>query len=337
MNFSVETWAPDYSSSSQDAPMAPSNMAVDVNVECDAKHWQPVVPKHASGSTLKGPHPSGVTKILFIDGVRRIDARVWISGADAKTNMATPGICASYAAGVVCCDGRARISTVALERSLFSSCVDTQAIVTRHATYTPYIVASDTDDQLPVHLQRRMGSLERRVAQESEDADLIVIDGPLSGNNDPQNAVGYVKTHQVAYLPPVVSDVIGELAAGERTPLFLTTTSWSRFSWYLRLPGASSHAWSGIVRCEASADRPVREVSKLADMAASHIVQYASSSHKDPRAPQNLYPIAGLERELRRRLGDPQVMLRLLRQASASPNWQVPTVAGPEEYGQAGL
>jgi len=38
-----------------------------------------------------------------------------------------------------------------------------------------------------------------------------------------------------------------------------------------------------------------------------------SSEIKDPRAPQNLYPIAGLERELRRRLGNPQILHRSLR------------------------
>ena len=41
----------------------------------------------------------------------------------------------------------------------------------------------------------------------------------------------------------------------------------------------------------------------------------ASSPHKDPRAPQNLVPIGGLERELRRRLGDQQLLYRSLRAA----------------------
>jgi hypothetical protein len=45
---------------------------------------------------------------------------------------------------------------------------------------------------------------------------------------------------------------------------------------------------------------------------------YASEPHKDPRAPQNLYPIAGLERALRRRLGDQHVLYRALRRASVA-------------------
>jgi hypothetical protein len=45
---------------------------------------------------------------------------------------------------------------------------------------------------------------------------------------------------------------------------------------------------------------------------------FASAPHKDPRAPQNLVPIGGLERELRRRLGDEQLLFRSLRAAARS-------------------
>ncbi len=38
----------------------------------------------------------------------------------------------------------------------------------------------------------------------------------------------------------------------------------------------------------------------------------------DTRAPQNLYPIAGLERPLRRRVGDVMLLHRGLRRAGAS-------------------
>jgi hypothetical protein len=40
----------------------------------------------------------------------------------------------------------------------------------------------------------------------------------------------------------------------------------------------------------------------------------ASRAPKDPRAPQNLIPIGGLERHLRHRLGDPQLLLRGIKQ-----------------------
>ena len=73
-----------------------------------------------------------------------------------------------------------------------------------------------------------------------------------------------------------------------------------------------------MVRLECSADLPVPEVVRLADLSALLLPPLASSPHKDPRAPQNLVPIGGLERELRRRLGDQQLLYRSLRRAAAS-------------------
>ncbi len=46
--------------------------------------------------------------------------------------------------------------------------------------------------------------------------------------------------------------------------------------------------------------------------------RFASEPHKEPRAPQNLVPIAGLEHRLRHRLGDPLVLERALRVAAAA-------------------
>jgi hypothetical protein len=50
------------------------------------------------------------------------------------------------------------------------------------------------------------------------------------------------------------------------------------------------------------------------------LCRYASTEYKDSRAPQNLYPIAGLERALRRRLGDQALLYRAIRRASAGLN-----------------
>ena len=54
----------------------------------------------------------------------------------------------------------------------------------------------------------------------------------------------------------------------------------------------------------------------IADTTCVVLPRFASEPHKDSRAPQNLYPIAGLERELRRRLGDPRLLYRALRAAA---------------------
>jgi hypothetical protein len=71
------------------------------------------------------------------------------------------------------------------------------------------------------------------------------------------------------------------------------------------------------VRHESSADRPVAGALRLAQLTAATRPRYASTPHKEPRAPQNLFPIAGLERELRRRLGDAAFVHRALRVAAA--------------------
>ena len=94
-------------------------------------------------------------------------------------------------------------------------------------------------------------------------------------------------------------------------------TSWDRHAWYLRLPCLPGSPWAGIVRVECSADLSTADVVALANASQVTLCRYASAEYKDTRAPQNLVPIAGLERELRRRLGDPRVLHRALRAASA--------------------
>lgn len=316
----VEPWAPEYGSPHETQPLTPSDAAVDVDVELYAAAWRPLDPRH-------GTTPA--RRVHIVDGVRRIDARVWITGDDGLTRM---GICASYAAGAVRCDrDQARVTLVEVRRGLFAPAAaaggadSESALVTRAGAYPLLAVAGDDVEQLSLGLQQRMGELEVAVAARvitdlgpDSRADLVVVDGPLSGRQNVAGAIGYVKTHRVAYLPPALGKVVAGLRSGQRSPLFLTQTSWSRYSWYLRLPGVDSHPWAGIVRCEASADLAPNEARALADRSAFTLPRFASAAHKDPRAPQNLYPIGALERELRRRLGDPAHLERVLRAAVAA-------------------
>lgn len=310
MRIHVEAWAPEYGSPLDAEVLPPTAAAVDVDVEVAPAEWRPLQP----------PDDVAVARrVDFIDGVRRIDARVWITGDDGATHM---GICASYAAGVARCDdAEARITTAEVRRGLFAP-AGSPALATRAGTYAPLAVAGDDIEHLILGLQQRMGELEIQVAANAggaggtgSDAGLVVVDGPLSERQNVPGAVGYVKTHRVAYLPPALADVVARLEPGERTPLFLPQSTWSRYSWYLRLPGPPGHPWAGVVRGEVSADLPLPEARVLADRATRTLPRFASAPHKDPRAPQNLYPIAGLERELRRRLGDAAWVWRALRAA----------------------
>jgi hypothetical protein len=308
MKFAVESWAPDYGGPAGSDVLDESGAPVDVEVEVAATAWAPRSPSAAT---------EVATTLLFVDGVRRVDARVWITCADGTTR---PGICATYAAGIARCDGRAEIIAADVRRAVISPAPDCDPIATRAGTYSPAAAVGESIEELALALQQRMGELEVALAVAAGatgDAELVVIDGPLTGRQNVPGAVGYVKTHHVAYLPPVVSGVVAQLAPGQRTPLFLTTTSWSRWSWYLRLPGAADHPWAGVVRCEATADVPLADAIALADRVTATLPRFASTAYKDPRAPQNLVPVAGLERELRRRLGDAALIERALRAAAS--------------------
>ena len=317
MRFAVESWAPDYGAPVDPEQLEPADGSVNTGVELPAAAWRPLEPAT--------PEPVG--RILFVDGVRRIDARVWITG---EGGTAHAGVAASYAAGVVCCEPRAegasgraaRIDRCEVVRALFSAAPDLAGIDTRHGAYRPCAVAGDSADALSLALQQRMGELEAAVAAGTgvADADLVVVDGPLNKLPSVPNAVGYVKTHHRRYLGEDLTAVVAALRPGERTPLFVTAAQWSRYSWYARLPataGPGAHPWSGVVRGEASGELATAEAGRLADLATAALPAYASSAHKDPRAPQNLVPIAELERGLRRHLGDPALLYRSLRLAAA--------------------
>jgi hypothetical protein len=71
------------------------------------------------------------------------------------------------------------------------------------------------------------------------------------------------------------------------------------------------------VRIECSTELPSQEAIELADLSLVTLPRFASTPYKDPRAPQNLIPIAGLERRLRGLLGDSRLLHRALTLAAA--------------------
>ena len=304
MRFSVEAWATEYGTPMEAEMLELSEGKTDLAVELAVEKWEPLNP---------APETELPDKILFTDGVRRIDARLWIETPEGRSR---PAVCASYAAGAVCCDGRAQLVDSTVERGMFSAVRDANEVVSRHATYGVRSAEGDAPEQLWLAIQLRMGMLETEIASR-QDAAITIVDGPLKASVNVPRAVGYIKTHHVAYLPPEIEGVITRLAPGTRTPIFMTLGRWSRYSWYVRLPGGEGHSWAGVVRCEVNADSDIEEVKRLADSVTAALPRYASQPHKDPRAPQNLYPIAGLERELRRRLGDPALLFRALKIAAS--------------------
>lgn len=304
MRFAVESWSPEYGISADEGGLEITADTVNIDVEVARDAWAPISPD----STDVAEH------IIFIDGVRQIDARVWPSRADGTR----PGVCASVAAGAVRCTPEAAVVEQAVvHRGLYlEPFADAGPIVTDFGTYLLQTTGDSSPEQLNRAIHNKMTALELDLAADVA-AELVVFDGPLRGR-DHIRGVGFVKTQHVQYLPDAQQRVIGMLATGERTPLFLIAGGGAnRWSWYLRLPGPISHPLSGIVRCELPGCGTVEDAQARSDQISATLPRYASEAHKDPRAPQNLYPIAGLEAELRRRLGDPILLDRGLRLAAA--------------------
>ncbi len=314
VSFTVDPWDPGYGRALGDEldgdALAESSAELNLDLEMPADQWHPVDPD-------PGPELPGT--VLFLDGVRRIDARIWVHGGGPQP---APGIAASFAVGLVTCDGTARVADVSVERGLFTAAPDATDIVTRYARYPARIAEGPGPDQLSLALQQRLANAEVELAltfraRHPAGDDLMVVDGPLRGRTHLDRTVGYIKTHHASYLPAAQAAVVAALRPGQRTPAFAMGTSWRRNSWYLQLPGTAGVPWSGVVRLECSAELPPPQVTRLADLTARMLPPLASSPHKDPRAPQNLVPIGGLERDLRHRLGDQQFLYRALRAAAA--------------------
>ena len=309
MKFAVDPWDPSYGSS-VDNDMAPSDAVVITDVEVEAKDWAPIDPPSATEI-----RPA----VIFVDGVRRLLARAWL---DQPDGIALPGIFGSYAAGTVRCEGTtAKVDHITVGHGIYSPADDLTDVVTKHVTFKAKQTAEASPEALTFALHDDMAASELVVAEAARRSgnELIILDGPIRKRGHIRDAVGFIKSHNVKYLPPELDVVVAKLGAGQRTPLFrIESPPFGRAAWYLRLPCTIDTAWAGVVRCEATGAIPTRELAALADTVTAMVPRFASQPHKDTRAPQNLYPIAGLERDLRHHLGDQKLLYRALRLAAAT-------------------
>ncbi|MFX0593839.1 hypothetical protein [Melissospora conviva] len=307
----VESWDPAYGASfeaSAGAPASPSSAQVDPTVELPRQNWRPIAA------------PPGLTRpdvVLLVDGVRRIDATVWTAEEDGTSY---PGIAASYAAGVVRCDlgnGAAQLAGTRVERGLFTASPSAEEVVAGQIRYRLHRVNGSGElSKLPTAVQPPLTALEVEVSAAARtDGDLLIVDGPLRDRRQLPRTLGYIKTQHSQYLDAELTSVVTALHSGERSPVFALGTAWGGYSWYLRLPVAAGAPWAGIVRVECSRDLDPDEAIELADLSLATLPSLASTPYKDPRAPQNLVPIAGLERQLRRLLGDARLLHRVLAAA----------------------
>ena len=311
MSLRVDPWDPQYGASTELILLEDGQVAIhDLAVETTT--WAPIAPSPV------GELPC----CAFIDGVRRIDLRLIVEEGD----LSAPGLAGSWAVGVAWSTRPPAVGQVVTGRELVLGGglheADLQANVGEIAL--PYRCRSVPGRELvdPIQgLQNAMREAEANLARdtfEGGQGDLVVVDGPLTYFSANGPLVGLIKRQARAYLDGEHSRLLGRLAAGERTPIFLIGDQrLERYSWYLRLAPsrAIDASIAGIVRMELAATASLADARATADLASAVLPRFAAVAGRDPRAPQNLYPVGQLEATLRHRLGDTDLVRRAVETA----------------------
>lgn len=280
--------------------------AVDTRVEQTA--WVALPPPPA-------PRPA---RMAFVDGVRRIEHRLVVEAAGRSAF----GLLGSFGIGAVVVERHAvvtgeRIGRVAVSAGGFR--LEPLPVPIGDRERLVFEPRSEPDDTpvAPVDgLQKAMRQGEAGLAERlAGETDVVFQDGPLSFvTRDQGRVVGFVKRLLRSYLEPAAHALLPRLRTGERTPLFLIEGREPRYSWYLRIAAgrAIESALSGVVRLETQAAAGLDEARRLAELAARELPRFASDRTRDPRAPQNLLPIGGLEARLKHLLGDAALVRRAI-------------------------
>ena len=278
--------------------------------------WRPIAP---------APISSPIETVV-VDGVMRSDAFGMVEDEERRA-LALFG---SFAAGAVSINAHVRIVQERIVRLFITggnwpTPEDVNVPVGRggNLCYLGFSTKDETYEDLREALVNEMRRAEAQVAEVLTNADsLVLADGSLKFFGGASSVVGVIKTIHKLYLPPKRTSLLGRLQPGQRTPFFCIesrrkNTGYRMLTCYLRLAEAQpiELPFAGLVRLEVNpSQRDDRNVSEVFDQAAVKVRALASRAPKDPRAPQNLIPIGGLERRLRHQLGDAQLVLRGIKQ-----------------------
>lgn len=273
------------------------------------------------------PQPASLPSMTaVVDGVMRTDARAVVSQDESRFL----GLFCSLASGAVVVDQQVSIAAIQVKRLFITgsgqSGPDTILVpagTSAPLSYASLSSAAITQDKLGEALMTEMRQTESVIAERLSGPDkLILADGNLTYIGGSSSVVGVIKSIHRMYLSSRRTKVLEQLQPGERTPLFriqggTKRESYDVFSCYLRLsqPRPIEHEFAGLVRLEVKASLGSHKAVGLLDQASLKVFALASRAPKDPRAPQNLLPVGGLERQLRRRLGDPQLVRRGIEKA----------------------
>lgn len=321
----IDPWDPEYGGSieiEEDQNIDPDK--IDATVE--QEDWAPIQPSP----------PPALPRLAFIDGVRRIDIRLF---AENERGQSAPAIAGSWAAGVAWGGVQEGIAHPPPGRELIVGGdldyhnleVDIgRCSLEFQLTSVPETGFTSPIQRLQNYMREGESQLARQVFEDGQ-ADIILTDGPLTrftmsrldkSHDDEldlgllfRSVVGVIKRQQRSYLNPDQAQILGKLQEGQRTPLFLLKGPvFQRYSWYTRIANLrpSEGVMTGIIRLEVTTDIGATAACNLADITTSVLPRFATKRGQDPRAPQNLYPVRQLEKTLRRHLGDSGLVRRAL-------------------------
>lgn len=305
----IDPWEVDYG---DQTPLAPADDQPDEHVhheiEVSDAGWRAIAPRADSA-----PHQ----KVVFIDGVRRLEARVHARQGERLIY----GGFGSFAVGAVEVENSsASFGTLRVFRAAVLGSgerLPDPVHVRSGLTYQPESTPNSEVDGPLRHIQKSMRLEEATLARDlCQDGTLTIVDGPLSFEPERRGvALGYIKRVHELYVPAKFIPLLATLPAGTRTPMFAIQTAksgFARYSWFQRLaePSPGATEMHGIVRLEVAANVGVDAARELANAATTWLPRTAPKRARDPRSPQNLLPIGALEQKLRVALGDARLFRR---------------------------
>lgn len=308
LTLRADPWTPDYGMGFE-ARLGEVPARADPDVETPDWSRPPSPPEPETGI------------VCFVDGVRRVELRVLAEEEGARVH----GLFGSWAVGAVRSDGRATFADHEVGRQLVlgggRSAPRVELSAGSHLLVFEPRTETGPDPDTPLHgLQESMRGAEAAIATRIAGTSgcLVLVDGPLKTLRDETASpiVGVVKRFVRAYLDPDHDALLARLSPGERTPLFglaYEEQAFERYAWYTRIV-PSRPAWhdhAGLVRCEVRAGVGLDRARELADRVSTTLPTFAGRS-TDPRYPQNLAPVGGLETWLQHRMGHRGLIRRAL-------------------------
>lgn len=275
--------------------------ALDIELAHDA--WRPIRPDQATR----------LSHLVFIDGVRRVEARLIVRRQDRICH----GAFGSHAVGAVrIADAAASFAELRVTRLAIVGAGESIGVavpVKPNLVYQPLSTA-DTHPDAPLRaLQEDMRIEEERLGRDMANAsDALGTDGPLTFEETSRAPVlGYIKRIFKLYLP---REQIGLYPRSARASEPRSSRcvlagdfrgSPGSFAWPIRPPAhPTSPASQGWKFPKWSGPR------RLGDASTAILPHFVPSRWRDPRSPQNLLPIGALEMTLRRQMGDGRLVRR---------------------------